>query len=86
MRVKVVPKGKRLAVVGVMGETLKVSLTAAPQRGEANQQLKELLAGVLGIPPSSVVLKAGLTSKNKLVFLAGVEAQEVAQRLQAVLA
>ncbi|MFN3413274.1 MAG: DUF167 domain-containing protein [Thermoanaerobaculum sp.] len=85
LRVKVVPGGKKLAVVGVIGDSLKVSLTAAAERGEANRQLQGFLAEVLGISPSSVVLKAGLTSKNKLVFLAGVEPERVLQRLQGVL-
>lgn len=85
LRVKVIPKGKKLSVVGVIGESLKVSLTAAAERGEANRQLQEYLAELLGIPSSSVVLKAGLTSRNKLVFLAGVDPERVLQRLQAVL-
>lgn len=85
LRVKVIPKGKKLSVVGVLGDSLKVSLTAAAERGEANRQLEEFLAELLGIPSSSVVLRAGLTSRNKLVFLAGVDPERVFQRLQAVL-
>lgn len=85
LRVKVVPKAKRLAVLGILGDSLKVSLTAAAERGEANRQLKEFLAEVLGMPSSSVVLKAGFTSRNKLVFLAGVDGERVVQRLKTVL-
>ncbi len=85
MRVKVVPKAKKLAVVGVMGESLKVALTAAAERGEANRQLQEFLAELLDVPPSHVILRAGLSSRNKLVFLAEVEPQRVVQRLQTML-
>lgn len=85
MRVKVVPKAKRLAVVGVMGDSLKVSLTAAAEKGEANRQLQEFLAATFEVPPSSVVLKAGFTSRNKLVFLPGVDPEQILQRLKAVL-
>lgn len=86
LRVKVIPKAKRRAVVGVLGDSLKVSLTAVAERGEANRQLQEFLAEVLGIPPSSVLLKAGVASRNKLLFLEGVDPERVVQRLQAVLA
>lgn len=85
LRVKVVPKARKLAVVGIVGDALKVSLTAAPERGEANRQLEEFLAEVLDLPRQRVVVKAGLGSRNKLVLLAGVDRHWLSQRLQAVL-
>lgn len=78
---KVSPKAARNAVTGWMGEVLKVSVTAAPEKGKANQAVEALLAEALGLAKSAVTVVAGQTSKQKRVEIAGLDADEVRRRL-----
>lgn len=78
---KVSPKAARNAVTGWMGEVLKVSVTAAPEKGKANQAVEALLAEALGLARSAVTVVAGQTSKQKRVEIAGLDADEVRRRL-----
>jgi len=51
--------------VGWRGETLRVSVTAAPEDGKANRAVIVLLADSLGIAPSSISLVRGASSRDK---------------------
>ena len=72
--VKVSPKASRNAVTGWMGEVLKISVIAAPERGKANDAVEQLLADALGLPRSAVTVVAGHTSKLKRVQIVGLTA------------
>jgi uncharacterized protein (TIGR00251 family) len=78
---KVSPKASRNAIAGWMGEVLKVSVTAAPEKGKANEAVEALLAEALGLARSAVTVVAGQTSKQKRVEIAGLDADEVRRRL-----
>ncbi|MDB5975914.1 MAG: hypothetical protein JWR07_2674 [Nevskia sp.] len=82
---KVSPKASRNAIAGFMGETLKVSVTAAPERGKANAAVEELLADVLGLPLSAVSVVAGHTAKTKRVEIAGLGDAALRQQLCTIL-
>ena len=62
-----------------MGEALKVSLTAPPVKGKANQACIEFLAEFLNVPHGSVTIVGGQTSRNKVIRVAGRTAAEVAE-------
>lgn len=79
--VKVSPKASRNAVTGWMGEVLKISVTAVPERGKANDAVEQLLADALGLPRSAVTVVAGHSSKLKRVQIVGLTAD--ARRLLA---
>jgi uncharacterized protein len=79
--VRVQPRARRNAVAGVLGEALKLSLTAPPVEGRANQACIDFLAELLGVPRSSVTIAAGETSRNKLIRVSGLTAEEVRRRL-----
>lgn len=70
---KVVPKASRDRVVGWVGDRLKVQVTAAPERGKANEAVIEVLADALGVPRSKVRILAGETSPLKTVEVDGDE-------------
>jgi uncharacterized protein len=63
--VKVHPRAKKGAITGEVGDALKVSLTAPPLDGRANQACIELLAKLLKVPRSSVTIASGQSSRNK---------------------
>lgn len=69
---KVVPGASRNAVVGWLGEVLKVAVTAPPERGKANAAVETTLAAALDIERSAVRVVAGHASPRKTVEISGV--------------
>ncbi|MGC2323764.1 MAG: DUF167 domain-containing protein, partial [Terriglobales bacterium] len=76
------PRARKNAVLGEIGDALKISLTAPPVEGRANDACIEFLAGFLKVPRSSITIAAGETSRNKVIRIAGLTATEVADRLR----
>ena len=68
---KVIPKASRNRVVGWVGERLKIQVTAAPERGKANDAVIDVLAAALEVPRSQVKIVAGETSPLKTVDIEG---------------
>ncbi len=79
--VKVHPRAKKNAITGEVGDALKIALTAPPVEGKANEACIEFLAKVLKVPRSSVTIAAGQNSRNKVIRVAGLSAEDVRQRL-----
>ena len=79
--VKVHPRAKKNAITGEVGDALKVSLTAPPADGKANEACIEFFAKLLNLPRSSVTIAAGQTSRNKVIRVAGLSAEKVRTRL-----
>jgi len=79
--VKVHPRAKKNAITGEVGDALKVALTAPPVDGKANAACIEFFAKLLKVPRSSVSIASGETSRNKVVRVAGLSAEELRQRL-----
>jgi uncharacterized protein (TIGR00251 family) len=69
LRLKVVPGASRSAVVGPLGERLKVRIAAPPEGGKANQAVCALLAAWAGV--AEVRLIAGAGHAEKVVLLLG---------------
>lgn len=83
LSLKVRAGGSRNAIVGWLGDALKVAVTAAPERGKANAAVEALLAEALGLPRSAVQVVAGHTQPRKQVEIDGLAADEVRRRLAA---
>jgi len=81
LAIKVQPRARKNAVVGTLGDVLKVSLTAPPVDGKANEACIEFFAKLLKVPRSSVTIAAGQTSRNKVIRIVGLTAEEVKTRL-----
>jgi uncharacterized protein (TIGR00251 family) len=81
LKVKVSPGASANAIVGWLGDTLKVRVTAAPERGKANAAVEQLLAEQIGIPGERVTVVFGHTSRRKTVELAGVSEPDVFRKL-----
>jgi len=82
LRVRVAPGAGRQGVVGRLGDAWKLRVTAAPERGRANDAVVRLLAEKLRLPPGSVNLVAGHTSREKVVEVEGLDGEEAARRLE----
>ncbi|HEV2021332.1 MAG TPA: DUF167 domain-containing protein [Terriglobales bacterium] len=83
--VRVHPRARKNAITGVLGDAFKLSLTAPPTEGRANDACIEFLAEVLRLPRSSVTIAAGHTSRNKVVRVSGFSASAIAERIAAAL-
>ena len=80
--IRVHPRAKRDAISGVIGDALKVSLTAPPVEGKANEACIRFFADFLRVPRSSVTIAAGESSRNKVIRVHGLTAAQVEERLR----
>jgi len=80
--IRVQPRARKNAILGEIGDALKLGLTAPPVEGRANEACIEFLAEFLKVPRSSVTIAAGQTSRNKVVRVRGLTATEVGDRVR----
>ncbi len=85
LRVRLTPRASRNAVTGVRAGALLVRLTSPPVDGAANASLVGLLAKIFRIKKGAVTITSGLTSRDKRVFIEGVDAEGAASALKGVL-
>lgn len=86
LKVKVAPKAARNALQGYLGDTLKLSVTAAPEKGKANEAVERLLAKLLDLPRQAVTVTAGHTAQRKTLRIDGLDEAALQARLAALLA
>ena len=86
--VRVQPRAKANRVVGPATSDAKprIYVTAPPEGGKANKAAIVLLADHLGVPPSSIAIVRGETSRDKVLAIDGMNADEVLARLGATAA
>ena len=80
--VKIHPRAKRNAVTGEVGDALKISLTAPPIDGRANNACIKFFAKLLKVPRSSVTIASGQSSRNKIICVVGLSSGELRERLK----
>jgi len=79
--VRIHPRARRNAITGELDHVLRVSLTAAPIDGRANTACIEFFAKLLKLPRSSVTIAFSETSRQKIIRVPGLSAQELRRRL-----
>jgi uncharacterized protein (TIGR00251 family) len=79
--VRVHPRARNNAITGELGDALKLSLTTPPVDGRANEACVEFFAKLLKVPRSSVTIASGQTSRNKVIRVAGLSAEQVRARI-----
>jgi hypothetical protein len=79
------PGASRERIVGVLGDALKVAVSAPPEKGKANEAIERLLASQLGLSNSAVRVVAGETSRRKTVRIIGMSPVHVKQRLERII-
>src|SRR3954470_18808360 len=72
LRVRVSPGAGRTALVGRHGDAWKVRVTAAPERGRANEAVLRLLAETLSLPRAALTLVSGHGGRDKIVEFSGL--------------
>ena len=81
LSVRVKPRASRNEVAGLVGETLKLRLTAPPVEGEANEACLAFLAKLLDLSSSSLAIIQGARSRTKVIRITGLTQTEVRVRL-----
>ncbi len=69
IKVEVQPKAKKVGVEKIDEDTYKVRVHAAPDKGAANKEVISALADYFDVPPSTIKIVRGQTSRNKLIEL-----------------
>ncbi len=68
IQVKVIPRARTSGVVEVRPDgALKIKVTAAPERGKANQEVCSVVAAHFHVPERNVEIISGHTSQLKRV-------------------
>jgi uncharacterized protein (TIGR00251 family) len=83
--VRAQPSARRDRVQGQHGGRLKVSVTAAPEKGKANKALAKLLTKALGLRRSQIDLVSGETSADKRFLIHEISQEDLAARLNGLL-
>jgi len=83
--VKAHPRARRERIAGVLGNALKLEITAPPVEGKANEACIQFFADLLKVPRSSVTIAAGNSSRNKVIRVVGINAARVEEILTAAL-
>lgn len=81
LRVWVQPAAARSEIVGLHDEALKIRIAAPAREGRANQALVEFLGKSLGLPKSQISIVRGEKTREKVLFLRGLKAEELARKL-----
>jgi len=81
LSVRVQPRASRNEVAGLVGDTLKIRLTAPPVEGEANEACLAFLAKLLDLAPSRLAIIQGERSRTKVIRITGLTQAEVHARL-----
>jgi len=79
--VRVAPRSRRAGLAGRVGDAWKLRVRAAPERGRANDEVIEVLAGALRVRPADLRVVSGHTARDKVVELQGLSLEEAERRL-----
>ena len=72
IRVRVTPNSKREYVETSAVNTLRVGVNAPTESNQANDRVREVLAGHFSVPVKNVMIIKGMQSPSKIVRIYGV--------------
>jgi hypothetical protein len=75
--VKIHSRARKNAITGELGDALKLSLTSPPVEGRTNDACIEFFAKLMKVPRSSVTIASGRNSRDKVIRVDGLSADEV---------
>ncbi len=82
VRLRVSPGARRTELAGRHGDGWKVRVSAAPERGRANDAVLDLLAEKLELPRRSLSIVSGHGAREKVVLMEGIDRAETERRLE----
>jgi uncharacterized protein len=78
------PKSRASGIVGVFDGALRIAITAAPEKGKANDAIIKVLSEQLHIPMREISITTGQTSRHKRVRIHGANAGALLAILEGV--
>jgi uncharacterized protein len=81
LSVKVQPRASANEIGKLLGNELRIKVTAAPVDSAANEAVIRLLAERLDCPRSRIEFVRGNTSRHKVLRLCGISAERVLAKL-----
>jgi len=81
IKVRAQPGAKSNTILGERNGAIRVAVTAAPERGKANDAIIKVLAEALKCRRSAIRLLSGLTSRDKTFLVSGLTPEAVRDRL-----
>ena len=79
--VKIVPGSSRTAICGLLNGMVKIKISAAPEKGKANQCLLDFLSKRLDVKNKAVSIILGQINPVKQVQVLGISAETLLKRL-----
>jgi len=76
------PRASKNEIGEVVGQELKLKVTAPPVDSAANRAVIEFLAEKLGVSKSSLALVRGETSRHKTILIRNLAPAEIARLLE----
>lgn len=70
--IKVHPRAKRTGCAGKLGEAYKIDVAAPADGGRANEACVAFLAERLGVARGSIRIRAGASSRLKVIEIEGI--------------
>jgi len=81
LAIKVVPGSSRDEIAGRLGDAIKIKVMAAPEGGQANRAVIDLLAEALDVPAYRIKLVRGHYDSRKLMQISGMSQAQVDEKL-----
>ncbi len=78
---KVIPGSSRTEITGWLGKSLKIKVSAPPEKGKANQAVIKLLSELLALSEDSITIVSGASSQKKLIEIKGISEQQLEHAL-----
>ena len=78
------PGASRCGIIGVTGDRLTIGVNSRPEKGKANDELIQYLAGEMRVPKSALMIVRGETARRKTIRIITHEPAKVASRLRQI--
>lgn len=80
--VRAQPNARKEGILGERAGSLRVGVTAAPEKGKANAAIARVLAEALGCRGSGLVLLTGETARDKRFLILGLGPDALRARIE----
>ena len=78
-KIKVQPKASKNQICGLIGDALKLRITAPPVDGAANEAVVKYFASFFKVSRSQIEILSGHTGRNKVIKINGVTIEQAIQ-------
>ena len=66
----------------MLGDALKLKISAPPEKGKANKAVQKLLAEYFAVEKKQVLIVSGKTSAHKIIEINGLTDEKIQQKLK----